>query len=353
MPVNIPKTTIDAQLVNNVEMYNNDVLITDTISFINGSTNILKLVAKGGYLIESATYRTGTGGTKQFTINEGGKNATSNLQSSGATINLAVNTIIDPNYQTPTIKGNNSIYEMLNADDFRLLSSKIWKSNIADDTTVYNDFFIGAIKLPFKISDDMIIKQEQIELGRVNTEINANRLNSDFVMWDLGEIRVDEVFGNFTDYDCSCILHLPYVLPFGIDSHYCIGETIKIRMKISLYDGSANVIVESTKIDGVCLEKNVQLSIKIPYATISNNPNDTSNLDLMLENEIKTSFLEVARNNLTLADGAFSTLVTDEKVLKGESGFVIIDEVDLNGNANSQEKADIIALLKNGVFIND
>ena len=351
MPVNIPKATIDAQLANNVEMYDNDVLITDAISFINGSTNILKLLARNGYLIESATYRTGTGGTRQFAVNDGGKNATSNLQSSGTPINLTVKTIIDPNYQTPTIKGNNSIYEMLSADDFRLLSSKIWKSNIPDDTTVYNDFFIGAIKLPFKISGDMVIKKEQIELGKVTTGISANRLNSDFVTWDLGKIRVDEVFGNFTDYDCTCILHLPYVIPFDIDSHYCIGETIKIKMKISLYDGSANVIVESTKIDGVCLEKNVQLSIKIPYSTVSNNPNDTSNLDLMLENDIKTPFLEVIRNNLALTDGTFSTLVTDEKALNEAGGFVIIDEVALTGKANAREKSEIIGLLKNGVII--
>ena len=79
--------------------------------------------------------------------------------------------------------------------------------------------------------------------------------------------------------------------------------------------------------------------------------NDSRDIRLGFDNGVRAAQIVVMRNDALLVDGVFTIPITDEKTLNGAKGFVIIDEVALTGKANAQEKAEIISLLKSGVFI--
>lgn len=354
MAVTIPLSVLQNE---QIDFYDNDTLIPKDKDYIfeTGAGKYLKLRPKAGFLIESASHRSGTGSVVKYEILENGKLAQILMNRNLYNFKPTINTIIDPNAQTPTIKGLNSIYAMKSDDDFRTLASKKYSSYRPDDDTIYNDYFIGAIRLPFAISDDFVIGENEIMLKTVNTEITAKRLASDLYVWELGEITTPKEHDNLLDFiNTECILHLPLIEPLKIDNAYCVGETLKIRYAINLYNGLSSVLVESSKIGGVCLEKNVDLNIKIPYAT-EHSPQENSpyNVRFGVMNEVKTPYLEILQNKANLPNGAFTIPITDEKPLTDERGFIKVNEIELQCLATDSELAKIKSLLNAGVFIHD
>ena len=351
--------TIPLSVLQNAEVdfFDNDMPIpTDKdYTFVTGKGRYLRIRPKAGFLIEMAYYRSTSGEFIYFDIVDNGHLAEDEPSSYVRNFYLNIDTIIDPNTQTPTIKGLNSIYAMKSDDDFRTLASKKYLSYRPDDDTIYNDYFIGAIRLPFTISDDFVIGEDEIMLKSVNTEITAKRLVSDLYAWELGEIVTPKEHNNLLDFvNTECILHLPLIEPLKIDTDYCIGETLKIRYVINLYNGSSSVLVESSKIGGVCLEKNVDLNIKIPYAT-EHSPQDNSpyNVSFGVMNDVKTPYLEILQNEANLPNGTFTIPVTDEKTLSDERGFIKVSEIELQCLATDSELSKIKTLLNAGVFIHD
>lgn len=353
MAVTIPLSVLQNE---QIDFYDNDTLIPKDKDYIfeTGAGKYLRLRPKAGFLIESASHRSDTGSVVRYKILENGKLAQILMNRNLYNFKPTINTIIDPNAQTPTIKGLNSIYAM-KSDDFRTLASKKYSSYRPDDNTIYNDYFIGAIRLPFAISDDFVIGENEIMLKTVNTGITAKRLASDLYVWELGEITTPKEHDNLLDFiNTECILHLPLIEPLKIDTAYCVGETLKIRYAINLYNGLSSVLVESSKIGGICLEKSVNLNIKIPYATEhSPHENTPYNVRFGVMNEVKTPYLEILQNKATLPNGTFTIPITDEKVLSDERGFIKVSEIELQCLATDSELAKIKSLLNTGVFIHD
>ena len=340
-----------------VDFFDNDKPIPTNkdYTFEIGPKKYLKIRPKAGFLINSVTHRGITGEVIRYEILENGKLAQVLMDENLFNFKPAIETIIAPNVQTPTIKGLNSIYAMKSDDDFRTLASKKYLSYLPDDDTIYNDYFIGAIRLPFAIPDNFVIGENGIMLKSVNTGITAKRLASDLYVWELGEITTPKEHNNLLDFiNVECILHLPLIEPLKIDTAYCVGETLKIRYAINLYNGLSSVLVESSKIGGVCLEKNVDLNIKIPYAT-ENSPQENSpyNVSFGVMNDVKTPYLEILQNKANLPNGVFTIPVTDEKTLTDERGFIKVSEIELQCLATDSELAKIKSLLNAGVFIYD
>ena len=356
MIVTIPLSVLQST---EVDFFDNDnpIPTDEDYAFETGDGRYLRIRPKAGFLIKTIYYRNIIGEYIYFDILDNGYLAENELSSDVDEwdFDIFIYTTIDPNAQTPTIKGLNSIYAMKSDDDFRALASKEYISYRPDDDTIYNDYFIGAIRLPFTISDDFVIGENEIMLKSVNTKITAKRLASDLYVWELGEIVTPKEHNNLLDFiNTECILHLPLIEPLKIDTAYCIGETLKIRYVINLYNGLSSVLVESSKIGGVCLEKNVDLNIKVPYAT-EHSPQDNSpyNVRFGVMNEVKTPYLEILQNKANLPNGAFTIPVTDEKTLSDERGFIKVSEIELKCLATDSELAKIKSLLNTGVFIHD
>lgn len=289
------------------------------------------------------------GGIQPFTQNSDSTIATMVMGSLGIT-GLYVDTVLAP---SPDVRGYNNVYE-LSETQLKAVTQKRWEVNTAGDVVDYGKFFIGLISLPFAISPDYVIGDQNVRLGPLDTNIPAKLLDRDIVRLDLGTIRVVSEKGNLLDYkNTVAMLYLPYTDPVAIDLEYVIDHEIAIEYVISLYDGMATINIMSSKIDNIVLSINVDMGITIPFANVDQTPSKNSPLSIKMgfDNGIKVPFIEIVRNESILSDGFFTIPIVDEGLLSAASGYVKVEEIQLNCAATKREKELIISLLKSGVVL--
>lgn len=226
--------------------------------------------------------------------------------------------------------------------------------DVGDGSTQdYGDFILSVLELPFKIDPSLLLNEESVMLGTLNTNVKATKVNTDLIPLDLGNIVIPNNYNNLLDYaNTKAILHLPRVAPINIDLEYVIGQTIGISYNIDCYSGSATINITSTKINDVIITKQVDLGIDIPFINaVTGKTVNNSNIDLGGDNGVLIPYIEIVRNDAILPKGLFTVPVVDESLISGQSGFIKIDNVELETSALGNEKAQIISLLNSGVII--
>lgn len=292
---------------------------------------------------------TRSGGRQIYAQNEDFTVASLIVGSDGVS-GLYVDTVLAP---SPDVRGYNNVYE-LSETQLKAVTQKRWEVNTAGDVVDYGKFFIGLISLPFAINPDYVIGDQDVRLGPLDTDIPAKLLDRDIVRLDVGTIRVVSEKGNLLDYkNTVAMLYLPYTDPVAIDLEYVIDQEIAIEYVISLYDGMATINIMSSKIDNIVLSINVDMGITIPFANVDQAPSKNSPLSIKVgfENGIKVPFIEIMRNETILSDGFFTIPIVDEGLLSAASGYVKVEEIQLNCAATKREKELIISLLKSGVVL--
>ena len=253
-----------------------------------------------------------------------------------------------------TVKGSNSVYSIADGDLSKITESRFVVEGAMGGTADYGKFILGLLTLPFSIDPTLIVGNEPVKLGPVNTGVTGDLLSVDKVTYSLGSITVDGVTDNAFDYaETSTYLNLPYTSPVQIDVDYVIDQTVTVDLVINLYDGSADYNLSSTKIGGVFNTVKVQLDVNIPFANVEGVPsrNNPSNIDMGVDNGIKTAFIEVLRKNPVLPDGEFTTSVVDESAIGAQTGYVVVEDVKLKVSATARERDMIESALKGGVFL--
>ena len=259
---------------------------------------------------------------------------------------------------TPS-KGINDIY-LVDDANMRILANSNFEVLTGGDTetpifTNYSKYILGLIKLPFFV-DETLIKEYDKTVRLKDRDFNAkgDLLFSDILRLDLGVIETPPVNNDFTDFDNTiAIIHLPYCDTINIDIDYVIGFKVGVIYEINLYDGKATINITSSKINGVILTKTIDMGITVPFGNFEDIPsnNDPRNVDLGGDNGIKTPYIELLRNDAVLPYGFFTIPIADESLLNVQTGFVKIDEIDLNVNAGRDEKEMILNAISNGVII--
>lgn len=256
--------------------------------------------------------------------------------------------------QPEDVRGFNNVYEITD-NQLKLITQSRWVSPPDGGEQIdYGKYMLGLIDLPFKIDPEMIVTEQNVRLGPLDTGIQANYLNSDTIRLNLGQIEVVGTKRNFLDYkNTNAILYLPYSEPINLELEYVIDQTVSVEYLISLYDGTAIVNVSSTKVGEVFFTKNIDLNIKIPFANINTYPakNNPDSVQLGGDNGVYTAFIEILRNDAVLESGFFTAPVVDEKPLAGYTGFAKVEEINLKSKATSYEKDLIINQLRDGVII--
>ena len=217
----------------------------------------------------------------------------------------------------------------------------------------YGVYVLNLINMPFKVPDNVIGLNEGIMLANFNTGVSAPIINTDSIVINLGIISIPDSAGNLLDYSNTvALLHLPNINPFALDLEYVIGHDINIQYAIDVYTGKATVNVFSDAIDSAVITKSVDIGVNIPYANNQEVPIlSNSNVEVGGRNGVSTAFIELVKNNSPLASGVYSIPITDEGILMGNTGYLEVDNINLNCIATSLEKDSIIAALTNGVFI--
>ena len=265
--------------------------------------------------------------------------------------NISVSTVAA---QPEGVKGFNNVYEVSD-EKLKLITQSRWVSPPdGSEQTDYGKYILGLINLPFKIRPDMVVTEQKVRLGPLNTSIDANFLSSDTIRLPLGKIKVVGTKGNFLDYkDTVAMLHLPYCNSVALDLEMVIGQTVSIEYLISLYDGTAVVNVTSSKTGDIVLTQNIDMNITIPFANINTYPsrNAADSVKLGGDNGIRTAFIELLRNDAVLESGFFTIPIIDEKPMSGYTGFARVEEINLASKATSYEKELIVNKLNAGVII--
>lgn len=215
----------------------------------------------------------------------------------------------------------------------------------------YGKMIMNIIEVPFKVPIEMYADIMPITLGRHVTTVNSQLLNSYILTVNIGSIVVNEEHGNLLDYaNTNTFIHLPYAERIELPIEYVMGYTISVKYKIDFYSGECTIIITSSINGGLIIHTDVvAMSSKIPFIQFDNNRlmNKTS---LILDNGIKTAFIEVIRNIPIISSEGVDTV--KDGYLREHNGYVEVEHIQLSSMANASEQNEITNLLRNGVFIN-
>lgn len=340
--------------IDNLQMFVNDVPANAS----GGSTvagDVIKLEALNNYIITSAGFFNPIPDmVYPMTISLDGLIATITLDPTYSGYTLQYEVEIGVPVDT---RGSNSVY-VISDEDIKTITEQrfLRSSGSAENMTVVDDgqFILGFIKLPFDIDPANIVGSESIRLGLTNTGVVGQVLNTDRLRVSLGSITTTGTTGSALDYTATtAILHLPFTNPIAIDIDYVMDQTISIEMSISLYDGSADYNITSTKIEGVIFTEKVKLDIEIPFGNLFQTPSKNSPFDVRMgiDNGVKTPYIELLKYKTHLANGVFTLPVEDEDLLTNHSGYVKVSDIALSPVATLRERDMLHSRLSDGVFL--
>lgn len=217
----------------------------------------------------------------------------------------------------------------------------------------YGSFITALYKLPFELDESMIADIGSIQLGNYDTRVETSLLSNYEYIVSMGSITVPEKYNNVYDYkDTICILHLPYCDSMTINTEYIMNHTITINYKIDLYSGKCTVNIISDFTNEVIASKNFEIGSKIPFMQVQNNTT-VGTIDTVLDNDVKTPYIEVIRSIPYNVNTIFGNETIDFGTLENYKGYLKVSDVLLNINATNEDKNEIETLLKNGVYINE
>lgn len=353
---------IDELAASNVEMSVNGVVAVDGTNVYLG--DILTASTVGNFAFGSIELRMqdmdGAYDNIAFTVNEPPTTATLNFGDGWSNTNWGENLPSPSSFtfyvvaipHTPEVVGVNRVYKVSGQIINEINDVRFQQSG--DNVIDYGDYILGLIQLPFEIDPAKLGEVGNIQLGNFDTQIEAESITVDKLSVDLGTITVPETEYNLLDFaNVVCNLHLPLTQSVVVDANYVIGETLGIEYLINLYSGEATINLTSTKVNGdVFFSKQTTLGVNVPYIRTGSAANiDNVNLTVGGDNHIKTPFIEVVKNEAVLPYGFFTSPIVDEGVLLNESGYVVVENIDLKVAAISNEKEAIIRALSSGVII--
>lgn len=225
----------------------------------------------------------------------------------------------------------------------------------------HSNLLVGVMRYPFAIPDDLKGAYDGIYLGaRQYNDVKATDIITDIITIDLGEINCAGVYNDLRDYlDTEAILRLPHLSSVSLDLEYVIDQTIGVKYVVNLINGETTVIITSSKLpsdNNTLLTLNATLGTAIPIAHkdgFNYKPIDTNSLRLGGINYINSPTIDIVRNEHVNSGSMFTIPVKDSGLLTDFSGWTKIDDIVMTVNATQQEKQEIIALLKTGVYFND
>ncbi|MCS5736911.1 hypothetical protein, partial [Herbiconiux daphne] len=255
------------------------------------------------------------------------------------------------------VSGTNHVY-LVDNDVMRELTTARFKDQTGSSSQTteladFGQFIINLIEIPFKVPANLAgTKTETIRLGNLDTKVDALPFLTDRITIPMGTIKTPAPNGNMLDFaNTVTMLHLPYVAPFAVDTQYVIGESLTVEMSIDAYTGKATILLTSSAMPGdVFYQKEVDLGIKIPYANLQRIASENDRIEVGGENGVSIPFIEVLKNDAVLPYRRFNAVVPDAGLLVHSNGYLEVDEIDLVTDALTDEKREIIRLMKDGVI---
>jgi len=252
------------------------------------------------------------------------------------------------------VQGTNNVY-LVDNDVLKQINNNRFVPNTNGDGSIdYGQYILSLISLPTELNSELILEKNNVILGDRTLTVTANVIASDAITINMGVITVPEITGDLRDFsNVNCILHLPYSQPLNIDAEYVIGQTLTIEYIVDAYTGESTINIGSSKVGEVFISQQSTLGINIPYSLTKTDTANTENSNIALggDNRITKPYIEIIRNEALLVDGVFTIPVIDEDSIINHTGFIKVEEIELEINSTYSEKESVVNALRNGVII--
>lgn len=367
----ISASSKEAPQIYTIKQKDIDVLNAKHVTMtINGKTAVVGSVMKAGdnlvmlpdsgWGIVSARIVDGLGsGVIIFNVQDGGSKATSTVNDL-MQFNYGATFDVTSEQKTPEVRSSfNNIYlvtpeTMAEINKKRFILEASGGGNQTIEIKDYGQYILGLIDLPFAIDPSYILENENVILGNKQISVQTPKINSDIIRVDLGKIVVDGEYNNSLDYvGVTALIHLPRLSPINIGLEYVIGCEIGITYDIDVYDGTATINISSSKVGGVIITQKVNMGFNVPYINEVSAGVENSSIRVGGDNDVTRPFIELVKTELILPTGFYTIPVIDEGNLTGKTGYIEVDNINLNTTATARERELIINTLKSGVIIND
>ena len=200
--------------------------------------------------------------------------------------------------------------------------SKVRFKEVEGQTVDYGSFITALMKIPFALPGTMIGSTDSIQLGNYDSRVDAPIVQKYVLAVDIGRITVPEKYHNIYDYkDTKCILHLPYCDNIEIQTEYIMNRNISIEYRVDLYSGNATVNVVSDFTNEIVASTNFNIAKNIPFIQEQNNT-IVSSVKNVLDNGVRTAFIEVVRNIPYNASTVFGNETVDYGILENYTGYI-------------------------------
>lgn len=254
--------------------------------------------------------------------------------------------------ETPAVVGTNNVYKI----DTNILSSvnkERFVTITGSDTPFdYGQYILSVLQFPFDIPADQILTPENIQLANRQLSVVANKVATDKIKIDLGEIIVPDTYGNMLSFaNTNAVIHLPLAPSIVLDLEYVIGQTLGVYYLLDCYTGTATINITSTKLAAVISSTQVNIGVRVPYMADSYTAPENTGVVAGGNNGVKIPYIELISHDSILPHGFFTVPVVDETLISGQTGYIKVDNVELVTGALGNEKAQIISLLNSGVII--
>ena len=140
------------------------------------------------------------------------------------------------------------------------LNIDFWKNMVASPL----DLILGLSLFPVELDVD---GHESLTLGLVDTRIDTNYRNAQFVDVDCGELDLEEYYGAFLDYApfTQLDIYLPYIGVRTINTNDVMPKRLHLRYRIDLVSGSCVAMLKAN--GSVFYHWNGACSVAIPVTT--------------------------------------------------------------------------------------
>ena len=254
--------------------------------------------------------------------------------------------------ETPAVVGTNNVYK-IDADILSSVNKERFVTITGSDTPFdYGQYILSVLQFPFEIPYYQILPPENIQLANRQLTITANKVVTDKIKIDLGEIIVPDTYGNMLSYaNTNAVIHLPLAPSIVLDLEYVIGQTLGVYYMLDCYTGTATINITSTKLAAVISSTQVNIGVRVPYMADSYTAPENTGVVAGGNNGVKIPYIELISHDAILPNGFFTVPVVDETLISGQTGYIKVDNVELVTGALGNEKAQIISLLNSGVII--
>lgn len=212
----------------------------------------------------------------------------------------------------------------------------------------YSSYIVNMLQLGFKLPDEYIAGESNIKLDSLNTGILTPIYNDDDIVIDLGSITIPPSNSSLDYFNNKFELFLPFIeSPIDMLADLVIGKTLKVEYVIDLYSGDLTVNIfngEETPFHSSTSTIGRNVPVKISTDTTYSMTGTSGVLNDVMRAYVRHSKPE-------LVEGQFYNLVSKEGAIGAYKGYLEVDNIELTGKALSDEKQQILAVLRNGVII--